>query len=129
MVDIQDLSVTDASNTGRWPENMQFAAVNDAGRADEGMLARFFQDFNASIAASGAANAYAVTSNRTISSLANNTMITFTANHTNSGASTLNLNGLGAKTIKRFSGSDVASGDITSGQPVWVIYKSSPDCW
>lgn len=129
MAEIQDLSVTDASNTGRWPENMAFSAVNDAGRADEGLLARWFQDTNGSIAASGSSNAFAVTSNRTIASLANNTVMAFTANHTITGAATLNLNGLGAKAIKRFNGNALASGDIVSGQPVAVLYKSSPDCW
>jgi hypothetical protein len=129
MADIQDLSVTDASNTGRWPENMAFSAVNDAGRADEGLLARWFNDVNSSVVASGAPNAYTATSNRTISSLVNNTIMVFTANFTNTGSATFNLNGLGAKTIKRFSGVNLAAGDITSGQPVGVIYKSSPDCW
>lgn len=129
MADIQDLSITDASNTGRWPENMAFSAVNDAGRADEGLLARWFNDVNSSVVASGSPNAYTATSNRTISALVNNTIIAFTANFTNTGSATFNLNGLGAKTIKRFAGDALASGDITSGQPVSVIYKSSPDCW
>ena len=129
MAEIQDLNVTDASNTGRWPENMAFSAVNDAGRADEGLLARWYKDLDSSVTASGSSNAYAITSNRTISSLVNNTIMTFGANHTNTGAATLNLNGLGAKSIKRFNGAALAAGDITSGQPVTVIYKSSPDLW
>src|SRR5678816_293324 len=129
MAEITDFDPTDANNTGRWPENMQFSAVNDAGRADEGILARWFRDWNGSIVASGSANAFAITSNRTIASLANNTVMAFTANHTIDGAATLNLNTLGAKSIKRFNGNALASGDIVSGQPVMVIYKSSPDVW
>src|SRR5262245_1581010 len=129
MAEIQDLVVVDDSNVARWPENMQFSAVNNAGRADEGMLARWYKDTDGSVTASGSSNAYAITSNRTISSLVNNTVMTFTANHTCTGASTLNLNGLGAKSIKRFNGDGLANGDITSGQPVKVIYKSSPDVW
>lgn len=35
MAELDDFDPTDANNTGRWPENMQFSAVNDAGRADE----------------------------------------------------------------------------------------------
>lgn len=129
MAEISDLNVTDASNTARWPEGMAPSAVNDAGRAMEGYLARWFNDWNASITASGSSNAFTATSNRTISSLVNNTVIAFTANHTITGAPTLNLNSLGAKSIKRFNGNALASGDIVSGQPVMVIYKSSPDCW
>lgn len=129
MAEITDLDPTDANNTGRWPENMAFSAVNNAGRADEGLLARWFRDTSGSLTASGSGNAFAVTSNRTIASLVNNTLMGFTANHSITGASTLNLNGLGAVPIKRFNGADLASGDIISGQPILVLYKSSPNVW
>jgi len=129
MAEIQDLSPTDASNTGRWPENMQFSAVNDAGRADEGLLARWYRDSNASIAASGSSNAFAITSNRTIAALFDGLLMAFTANHSITGAATLNLNGIGAKNLKRFNGDPLASGDIISGQPVLAVYKLSADTW
>ncbi|HEY1244245.1 MAG TPA: hypothetical protein VGF29_05370 [Hyphomicrobiaceae bacterium] len=127
--EIQDLDPTDANNVGRWPEGMVGSSINDSGRAMEGYLARWFRDTNGSIAAAGSSNAFTVTSNRTIDALANNLLMTFTANHTITGAATLNLNGLGAKSVKRFNGNALASGDIVSGQPVAVIYKSSPDVW
>ena len=129
MAEIQDLVVADGSNTGRWPENMQFSAVNNAGRADEGLMARWYKDLDGSVTASGVSNAFTATSNRTIAALFNNLQMCITANHTISGAATLNLNGLGAKSIKRFNGDALASADITSGQPFTVIYKSSPDIW
>jgi hypothetical protein len=129
MAEIHDLLVTDASNIGRWPENMPFSGVNDAGRADEGIFARWYKDTDGSITASGSANAFAITSNRTIPSLFNNLVMAFTANFSITGAATLNLNGIGAKGIKRFNGTDLASGDIISGQPILVVYKSTPDVW
>jgi hypothetical protein len=129
MAEIHDLSATDASNIARWPENMPFSGVNDAGRADEGMLARWYKDTDSSITASGSANAFAITSNRTIAALFNNLVMCFTANFSITGATTLNLNGLGAKSLKRFNGDALAQGDIISGQPVTAIYKSSGDQW
>lgn len=129
MAEITDLVVIDDNNTGRWPENMAFSAVNNAGRADEGILARWFKDTNGSLAASGSSNAFTVTSNRTISSLVDGIVLTFKANHNITGAATLNLNGLGAKDIKRFNGSALAAGDIISGQPVQVMYSASLDDW
>lgn len=129
MAEIQDLVVVDDSNIGRWPENMEFSDVNDAGRADEGILARWYKDMDSSIVASGSSNAFAITSNRTIAALFNNLVIAWTANHSITGASTLALNGLAAKAIKRFNGDALASGDIISGQPMVTIYKSSPDQW
>ncbi|HTO28008.1 MAG TPA: hypothetical protein VL017_05405, partial [Devosia sp.] len=58
-----------------------------------------------------------------------NLTLTFTANHTITGAATLNLNTIGAKSIKRFNGSDLTAGDIVSGLPVSVIYKLGTDTW
>jgi hypothetical protein len=129
MGDIQGWSATDASNIDLFPENMTFGAVNDGGRAVQGAMARWFSDWNGSIVASGSSNAYAITSNRTISSLANNTVMWFRANHTNTGAATLNLNTLGAKDIVRATGAALAAGDITSGQIVGVYYNSTLDDW
>lgn len=129
MAEINDFDPTDANNVGRWPEDMLGGAINNAGRADEGILARWFRDWNYSIAASGSSNAFAITSNRTISSLANNTVMGFTANHAITGAATLNLNGIGAKSIKRFNGNGLAEGDIISGQPVLVCFKTAADAW
>jgi hypothetical protein len=129
MAEITDFDPTDANNTGRWPEGMLGSAINNAGRADEGILARWFRDWNGSVVASGSSNAYAITSNRTISSYVNNTIMWFRANHTNTGAATLDLNGLGAKDIIRATGSALTAGDITSGQIVGVYYNSTLDDW
>ena len=129
MAEINDLSVTDASNVGRWPENMPFGDVNNAGRADEGLLARWYKDTDSSITASGSSNAFTITSNRTIAAYFNNLVMAFTANHSITGATTLNMNGIGAKSVKRFNGEALASGDIITGQPIIVVYKSGSDQW
>ena len=129
MAEIQDLNVTDADNIGRWPEGMLGGQINDAGRAMEGYLARWFKDINGSLSSGGSSNAFTVTSSRTIASLVDGTRLTFRANHSITGAATLNLNTLGAKDIKRFNGSALASGDIISGQPVDVIFSSALDDW
>jgi hypothetical protein len=129
MAEITDLDVTDANNTGRWPDGMNGRDINNSGRAMEGYLARWFQDWNGSVVASGSSNAYAITSNRTIASLVNNTVMWWRANHTNTGAATLALNGLTAKDIVRATGAALTAGDITSGQIVGVYYNSTLDDW
>lgn len=50
---------------------------------------------------------------------------TFVANADNTGASTLNVDGLGAKTIKKFFNQDLTAGDIKSGMVVQVIYDGT----
>ena len=105
---------------------MQFRNVNDGGRALEGMLARWFRDTNGSLAASGINNAYAVTANRVLSAYSDSLIVGFTPNHTNTGAATLNVSGLGAKTIVRPNGDTALAGDIVNGSKVLVIYVQSP---
>jgi len=52
-------------------------------------------------------------------------MFSFTANTANTGAATLNVNALGAKTIKKLHDQDLATGDIEAGQVVVVIYDGT----
>jgi hypothetical protein len=79
----------------------------------------------------GAANAYVITTSPTITSLPTGTSFTFQAAHANTGTSTLNVDGLGAVTIKKNGGTggsvgaNLASGDITSGQLVTAQYDGA----
>lgn len=47
---------------------------------------------------------------------------TFKVNTANTGAATLNVNALGAKTLKKYKDQDLESGDIVAGQIVEVAY-------
>jgi hypothetical protein len=105
MAEITDFNVTDANNTARWPEGMTFANVNNAARADEGMLARWYLDTNGSLAATGTVNAYAITANRARSSYIDKLTLAFVPNNTNTGPATLNVSRLGNITITRPDGS------------------------
>jgi microcystin-dependent protein len=78
-----------------------------------------------SLNSTGSSNAFAVTPNRTIASLADGLTIGFTANHSITGAATLNVSGLGARPIVSSNGSALASGDIVSGQKLQVVYRSA----
>lgn len=52
-------------------------------------------------------------------------VVVFTANTANTGAATLNVNALGAKTIKKNHDKDLETGDIEAGQVVIVIYDGT----
>jgi len=129
MADIEDWDTTDASNTDLWPEGMLGGQINDAGRAMQGVLARWFRDISGGLTSSGSSNAFAVTPNRSIGTLVSGIGVAFSANHSITGAATLNLNGIGAKSIKRFNGAELAQGDIVSGQIVVVSFSTALDCW
>lgn len=111
--EINNLSVTDANNTGRFPEGMTFANVNDSARALEGILARWHRDTNGSLTTTGSANAYVLAANQVLTSYYTGLRLTAKANFTSTGAATLNVDALGARSI---AGS--AAGTIVSG----VIY-------
>ena len=129
MAELIDLDPIDANNTARWPENMLAAAVNNAARADEGMLGRWYRDISNYAISSGTAAAYALNSSRTITSLTSQTVITFKAHATNTASATFNLNGLGALPIKKFFNQNLAASDVQSGQIVWLAYDSTNNWW
>lgn len=76
-------------------------------------------------AATGAANAYEVALTPAPTAYQAGMLLTFKANVANTGAATLNINGLGAKTIKKLVTTDVAANDITLGQMVIVMYDGT----
>lgn len=73
----------------------------------------------------GAADAYVITPVPAISAYTVGQRFTFLAANTNTGASTLNVNGLGARAIKRPAGGDVLGGDITTGKIIDVEYDGT----
>ena len=131
MAELKDLNVTDASNNGSaanagFAEGMAPSDVNNASRALEGMLARWLGDNNGTLTTAGSSNAYTLASpNQTISAYYDGLTLLFEANHTNTGAATLNVNSLGAKSIVRPDGSALKAGAITSGGRYYVSYDGT----
>lgn len=74
---------------------------------------------------SGSANAYVVTLSPVPSSLSTGFPVRFKAGNTNTGASTLNVNALGAVAIHRQDGSALQAGDITAGQMVYTSFDGT----
>lgn len=73
----------------------------------------------------GGSDSYSITLVPGISSYATGQLINFKANTKNTGTASLNVNGLGAKTIKKDQGADLADGDIAASQIVQVIYDGT----
>lgn len=77
----------------------------------------------------GTANAYAVAFTPAIAALVDGTKLTFQALASNSGASTLNINGLGAKALIGGAQQPLQGGEIIAGTKTEVIYHGSLDSW
>jgi hypothetical protein len=84
------------------------------------------QDQSAVFAADAeASDTYVITLTPAPSAYATGQRFSFSANTANTGAATLNVNALGAKTIKRPDGNDLETGDIVAGQHVTVEYDGT----
>jgi len=73
----------------------------------------------------GSNDTYAVTLSPAPTAYTTGMVVHFYANTVNTGAATLNVNSLGAKTIKKNVSSDLSDGDIRAGQIIAVIYDGT----
>ncbi len=125
MAEIGDLVPIDDNNTARWPEGMAPSGVNDAGRADEGILARWHRDSNGSLTSTGTGSAYQLTTNQNLTGYYDGLEITFVANVASNASPTLQLGTLGAAEIQTSDGQSLAAGDIPSGSVINVISQDN----
>src|SRR5262245_29209456 len=94
-------------------------------------FARFLADVNGTRSTTGASNAYAAAANLDHTALTNGLMLTIRGNHTNTGAATLNLNGIGPKKMRALTSaageSAIAAGQIQSGGLYQLAYNTAAD--
>lgn len=94
-----------------------FASIPDASRIVAGTVTYGVE--------SGVANAYVVTLDPAPSAYSEGMTVDFKAGTGNTGASTININGLGVKTIRAFNGEQLVAGQIPTGSIVTVRYDGS----
>jgi len=131
MSNVSQYSTSAASNNDAapdgFPEGMAPSGVNDAARELMAALARFYQDIGGTLVSTGSSNAYVVTSNSSHAALADIGLLVFRANHANTGAATLAVDGLTAKDIVKGASGALDSGDIAANQIVMVRYNATTD--
>lgn len=139
MAEIPNTSVfsqTDASNnTGTvptWAEGQAPSQVNDSARALQGAITREWNWRSFTLTSTGSANAYVLTYGVAPAAYYTGMEFAFTTNFGVTGSATVNVNGLGAKTIQKdVAGTltNLSSGDMASGQYVKVSYNGSVLVW
>lgn len=112
-------------------EGMAPSAVNDSGRAIMARLAEYRDDTAGTLTTGGTSTAYTLTSNQVFSSLAlmsgQSIRVKF---HTANGATpTLNVDGLGAKSIVTVTGTAVAASDLLANGVYDLVYDNSSSEW
>lgn len=105
-------------------EGLKAALADVAQLADSALSAAATEIYGAS---SGGTDAYAITVTPAPSAYSAGMTFTFKADVANTGAATLNVNSLGAKTIKKNHDQDLADGDIEANQVVTVVYNATDD--
>jgi hypothetical protein len=128
---IADLSVTPASNTDLLGQNSTGSA--DSNTLDTiiqnltGILARAYGDQGGLGTVGGSANAITLTSQSTYQQYQSGLQIAFKASAANTGAATLNLDGLGVKKIRRRGDSALVAGDIVANGRYLLQYDAAYD--
>lgn len=124
-------SVTDNSNKIGDLSNLQTTAkgnlvdaVNEVQQEINAHSANYISHVPYAVA-SGSANTYAVTLSPVPSAYVEGMAIAVKINVQNTGASTLNVNGLDAKPIKKANGNDVAAGNLKAGSIYTLRYNGT----
>src|SRR5262249_27332127 len=128
--DIQSWSITPGTNATadsgiNFAEGQARASLNDSCRAMMAAHAFMRNLLNGSITTTGSANAYAFTSGLGYVSVPTGLCVRIKANFTNTGAATLNMDGIGAVTMKRVNGNDLNAGDLNANQYFEALYNGT----
>ena len=123
-----------ASNTTTPPDGVPTTAsrtqITNWGRETMAVLKRDWDRSHTTLTSSGSSDAYVLTYGVAPPAYANGLRFSFKANFANGGSASCNVNGLGAKTIKKNSSSGLAalaSGDILTDNHVELEYDSGAD--
>lgn len=133
MASIYDWSLTASNNASAdsgltWAEGQAPSTVNNSARVMMQRVAEILADMGGALTAGGTANGLTVTANSGFTAYSNGIMIAFKAASDNTGAATLNVNGVGAKAIRKLGESgDIAleAGDILTGAVYVARYNSA----
>lgn len=119
----------DADSAINWLEGQPPSTVNNSARAMMAELKKWIADNNGTVTTGGSSNAYTVATNNSYSALVDGTMILVEANHTNTGATTLNVDSVGAVAVVRDTDVALAGGEIQSGGRYILSYDSGLTKW
>jgi len=129
MAEIKDWNVAAANNNDPSPdgapEGMAPSGVNDVIRENMAVLARWLGDTNGALTATGTADAQLLAPNRTVTAYARGDVYAFRPVADNTGACTLNVSSLGAKSIKTPIGTNPLAGALDTNSVATVIYDGT----
>ncbi|MGN6136773.1 MAG: DUF7133 domain-containing protein, partial [Aureliella sp.] len=112
-----------------WTEGMNSKLVNNSARAGMARIAEWRDDLGGVVTVAGTANALTATLNSSFTTLADGRRFVFKASADSTDAATVNVNGIGAKAIRKFTEADgetaLVAGDIQAGGYYELIYNTA----
>lgn len=134
MAELHEWDVAAANNNSAppdgFPENMNYSAVNNSAREVMAVLRRHLGDIRGNLVSGGTANAHTLTPAGTYTAYFDGMRFRFEAGNSNTGATTLNVSGLGAANVVKLEPTDgtydaLVAGDIVAGQIYDVVYDGT----
>jgi len=117
----------DADTSINWREGMARAAVNDSSRSSMAAVAKFRDLLKGTIVTSGTANAQTFASGvgYTVVPTGLRALLKVGPLLTNTGTTTLSMDGIAASPVKNKAGADLIGGEIVAGGYIEVIYDGT----
>lgn len=129
-----DWSTTAANNDSvgniNWAEGQVPGSVNNSARAQMADVAKWRDDSSGALTLAGGTTAYTLTTNGVLVTPVDGVKVHAVCNTTNTGASTLNIDGTGVKDIKKVSSAgeaDIDAGEMVANQHYIFEYDASAD--
>jgi hypothetical protein len=117
-------SSNNAASPNGWAAGMLPSAVEPSARAIRGALKRFYNQVSPTVTSGGSANVQTLTYAVARTAYVAGDPYAFKAGFSNTGATTLNVNALGAKAVQ-LAGRALLANDITSGFYYGVVYDGT----
>jgi len=116
-----------ADGTINWAEGQLPSTVNDSARAMMARWAAWLDQIGGTVTYGGSSNAYTATSpsGHALTAYAAGNLYALKANHTNTGPATINIDGLGAKSIVTPAGAAMTASAIVSGGVYLLVYDGT----
>jgi hypothetical protein len=114
----------DIDSTINWAEGQAPSSVNNSARAEMAAVAKYRDDVSGMTATAGT-DTYTFATSQSLTTLTDGFKIAFTCNATNTGAATLNVDGLGAVALQKVKGTALAAGELVAGCVYTATYDSA----
>lgn len=115
----------DADGDIAWSDSMNPKQVDNSGRQMMGRVAEILADLGGTVTTGGSANAQTATVNSGFAAYKTGLLAAFKAGYTNTGATTLNVNSIGAKAVRKDGDVALVGGEIKENGVYLVVYNAA----